>query len=49
LFDLREECSKEPFARDFGVAEDEEETYRMIDNMAANGMKPSEADLIIKS
>jgi hypothetical protein len=49
LSDIRQESPKEPWPRDFGVPEDEEETDRMIDNMAANGIKPGEANLIIKA
>ena len=46
---MSEESANEPWPRDFGVPDDEEETDRMLENMAANGIKASEAELIIAS
>ena len=49
LTDLSDELPKEPWPSEFGVPQDEEETDRMVENMAANGIKASEAELIILS
>ena len=40
---------KEPWPIDFGFPQDEKETDRLLENMASNGIKASEAELIILS
>jgi hypothetical protein len=49
LTDLSDDTTKEPWPSDFGVPQDEEETDRLLENMASNGIKASEAELIILS